>query len=66
MDIPIKDEQYLVSRNGYIVNTDTESYLQYVTKRSIQQQKDQEIAELKDEIQQLKVLILQMVNKDGN
>lgn len=66
--IPIEGHKNLFrdEKTGAIVNSDTFEYNQYIRmKRERQKQKD-EIAELKNDVQQIKNLLMELINEHGS
>tara|TARA_B100001989_G_scaffold51054_1_gene33137 strand:- start:1247 stop:1447 length:201 start_codon:yes stop_codon:yes gene_type:complete len=65
--IPVKGHKHLFrdERSGAIINTDTQSYLQY---KKLQEQKniqENEIQRLRDEVDELRSLISGLINKSS-
>ena len=55
---------YRDERTGAIINTDTQAYENYVNALSQKENEKKEIMEMKNEIQEIKSLLKQLVNKN--
>ena len=62
--IPIKDHKHLYrdENSGAVINTDTVGYQQY-KKTKIKNNQKNEIEKMKDDIEEIKNLLKQIVNK---
>ena len=63
--IPIKDHKHLYrdENSGAVVNTDTVGYQQYKKTKKIKNSQKNEIEKLKEDIEEIKNLLKQIVNK---
>lgn len=65
-DIKILGKENLVKRSGFIVvNTDNESYNKYIKSREADETIKTEIQELKNDMQDIKSLLKEMIKKHG-
>jgi hypothetical protein len=64
--IPIEGHKnlYRDEKSGAIVNSNTFEYNQYIRMRSERQKQKDEIAELKNDVQQIKNLLMELINND--
>jgi hypothetical protein len=71
--VKIQDKESLVRdmTSGAIINTDTAEYQNYLIRRSASmkmkeqvQQNSEEIAEIKNDISEIKQLLISLINKD--
>ena len=65
--IPVKGHKHLFrdERSGAIINTDTQSYLQYKKKQKKKNIQENEIQRLRNEVDELKSLISGLINKSS-
>ena len=63
--IPIKDHKHLNrdENSGAVVNTDTVGYQQYKKTKKIKNSQKNEIEKMKDDIEEIKNLLKQIVKK---
>ena len=63
--IPIKDHKHLYrdEKSGAVINTDTSGYKQYKKTKKIKNNQKNEIEKMKDDIEEIKNLLKQIVNK---
>ena len=63
--IPIKDYKHLYrdEKSGAVVNTDTVGYQQYKKTKKLKFNQKNEIEKMKDDIEEIKNLLKQIVNK---
>lgn len=64
--IPIDGHKnlYRDENSGAIVNSNTFEYNQYIRMRSERQKQKDEISELKNDVQQIKNLLMELINND--
>jgi hypothetical protein len=64
--IPIEGHKnlYRDEKSGAIVNSNTFEYNQYIRMRSERQKQKDEIAELKNDVQKIKNLLMELINND--
>ena len=64
--IPIEGHKnlYRDEKSGAIVNSNTFEYNQYIRMRSERQKQKDEIAELKNDLQQINNLLMELINND--
>lgn len=62
--IPVEGHKNLFrdENSGAIVNNDTTAYNNYIRMKSERQKQKNEIAELKQDVQQIKSLLLELIN----
>ena len=65
--IPVKGHKHLFrdERSGAIVNTDTQGYLQYKKLQELKNNQESEIQRLRNEVDELKSLLTQLINKSS-
>ncbi len=56
-DVKVKDRTNLVRRGAAIVNTDTEGFLAFVTKREKEENRVKEVEDLKNTVAELKQMV---------
>ena len=63
--IPIKDHKHLYrdENSGAVINTDTVGYQQYKKTKKIKSSQKNEIEKMKDDIEEIKNLLKQIVKK---
>tara|TARA_Y100000004_G_C8954432_1_gene430146 strand:+ start:3735 stop:3938 length:204 start_codon:yes stop_codon:yes gene_type:complete len=63
--IPVEGHNNLFrdENTGAIVNCDTNEYNQYIRMKSERQKQKDEISELKNDVQQIKTLLLELINE---
>jgi len=66
--IPIEGHKNLFrdEKTGAIVNSDTFEYNQYIRMRKERQKQKDEISELKNDVQQIKSLLMELINEHGS
>ena len=64
--IPIEGHNNLFrdESSGAIVNSDTIEYNQYIRMKKERQKQKDEIAELKSDVQQIKTLLMELINEN--
>ena len=64
--IPIEGHNNLFREesSGAIVNSDTIEYNQYIRMKKERQKQKDEIAELKSDVQQIKTLLMELINEN--
>jgi len=63
--IPIKDYKHLYrdENSGAVINTDTAGYQQYKKTKKLKFNQKNEIEKMKDDIEEIKNLLKQIINK---
>ena len=63
--IPIKDTKNLFrdEKSGAVINTDTNGYTQYKKMRSNKQSQREELDRIKEDIEEIKLLLKQIASK---
>lgn len=56
-DIKVKDRPALVRRGAAIVNVDREAFMEYVSRRDVEQQRNQAIKGLESQVEKLTSLV---------
>jgi len=66
--VKIKDNEDLVrdQNSSAVLNVDTDALSKYKMRREQQRKKDREIEDLKRDVSEIKSLLLQMIEKEGN
>lgn len=66
--IPIEGHNNLFrdESSGAIVNSDTIEYNQYIRMKKERQKQKDEISELKNDVQQIKSLLMELINEHGS
>ena len=66
--IPIEGHKNLFrdEKTGAIVNSDTFEYNQYIRMKKERQKQKDEISELKNDVQQIKSLLMELINEHGS
>ena len=66
--IPIEGHKNLFrdEKTGAIVNSDTFEYNQYIRMKKERQKQKDEISELKNDVQQNKSLLMELINEHGS
>ncbi len=66
--VKIKDNEDLVrdQNSSAVLNVDTDALSKYKMRREQQRKKDREIEDLKRDVSEIKSLLLQMIDKEGN
>ena len=66
--IPIEGHKNLFrdEKTGAIVNSDTFEYNQYIRMKKERQKQKDEITELKNDVQQIKNLLMELINEHGS
>lgn len=66
--VKIKDNEDLVrdQNSSAVLNVDTDALSKYKARREQQRKKDKEIEDLKRDVSEIKSLLLQMIDKEGN
>jgi len=66
--VKIKDNEDLVrdQNSSAVLNVDTDALSKYKARREQQRKKDREIEDLKRDVSEIKSLLLQMIDKEGN
>jgi predicted transcriptional regulator len=62
--IPVEGHKNLFrdEKSGAIVNTDTHEYFQYVKMRSEKQKQKEELDKIKNDIEEIKLLLKELIN----
>mgnify|MGYP003119280096 CR=1 FL=1 len=66
--VKVKDNEDLVrdKNNSAILNVDADALSKYKMRREQERKRNEEIEELKKDVSEIKSLLLQMIDKEGN
>jgi len=66
--VKVKDNEDLVrdKNNSAILNIDADALSKYKMRREQERKRNEEIEELKKDVSEIKSLLLQMIDKEGN
>jgi len=66
--VKVKDNDDLVrdKNNSAILNVDADALSKYKMRRELERKRNEEIDELKKDVSEIKSLLLQMIDKEGN
>jgi hypothetical protein len=66
--VKVKDNEDLVrdKNNSAILNVDADALSKYKMRREQERKRNEEIDELKKDVSEIKSLLLQMIDKEGN
>jgi len=66
--IPVEGNQnlYRDSGSGAIVNTDNQGYSQYIAQRERRKREQDEIKQVKEELNEIKALLRELLSKETN
>ena len=66
--VKVKDHEELVreKNNSAILNVDADALSKYKMRRELERKRNEEIDELKKDVSEIKSLLLQMIDKEGN
>jgi hypothetical protein len=66
--VKVKDHEDLVreKNNSAILNVDADALSKYKMRRELERKRNEEIDELKKDVSEIKSLLLQMIDKEGN